>query len=60
MGDFQYFFGIKSKDFNNWLWDYTIRRAKKKIKYFGILNKSESSDMAYKHRKGQIGFENVK
>ncbi len=54
MGDFQYFFPVSSqKDFNNWLWDYTIRRAKKKIKYFGILNKSESSDMAYKHRKEQ-------
>lgn len=54
IGDFQYFFPVSNpKEFNEWLWEYTIRRAKKKIKYFGILNKSQSSDIAYKHRKAQ-------
>lgn len=53
-GDFDYFFPTQNyKQFNDWLWKYTIRRARKKIKYLGILNKSKGSDIAYKHRKGQ-------
>lgn len=42
-----------TEDFNKWLWTYTVRRAKKKIKYYGILNKSASGDFAHKHRKEQ-------
>ena len=42
-----------TKDFNKWLWAYTVRRAKKNIRYYGILNKSASGDYAYRQRKAQ-------
>lgn len=54
IGDFEHFFPMEnSRELNDWMWKYSARRAKKGIWYFGILNKSRTSDMAYKTRVAQ-------
>ncbi len=51
VGDFEHFFPKKtSRELNAWVWKYCERRAKKGIWYYGILNRSETSDEAYRTR----------
>lgn len=51
VGDFEHFFpATKSPELNAWMWKYSERRAKKGIWYVGILNKSPTSDEAFKTR----------
>ena len=51
IGDFEHFFPKKnSPELHEWLWQYCLRRAKKGIWYMGILNRSPTSDLAYKTR----------
>ena len=35
------------------MWDYCQRRAKRGVTYKGIVNKSETTDLAFKRRKGE-------
>lgn len=43
----------KSQPLHQWMWDYSSRRAKKNIWYYGIVNKSPLSDQAFRKRKSQ-------
>jgi len=40
----------KDKVLNDWVWEYATRRAKQGVKYLGIVNKSDFSDIAHKRR----------
>ena len=52
IGDFEHYFPREhSVELNDWIWNYCVRRAKKKITYVGIVNKSPTSDLAFKKRK---------
>ena len=52
IGDFDHYFPReKSPELNDWIWKYCTRRAKNGICYIGIVNKSETSDLAFKRRK---------
>ncbi|MEK7591712.1 MAG: helix-turn-helix domain-containing protein [Patescibacteria group bacterium] len=54
IGDFDHFFPREhSRDLNDWMWDYCQRRAKRGVTYKGIVNKSETTDLAFKRRKGE-------
>lgn len=51
IGDFDHYFPEeKSKELNDWMWKYCTRRAKHGIWYVGIINKSRTSDLAFKKR----------
>jgi sugar-specific transcriptional regulator TrmB len=54
VGDFEHYFPRQnSPELNDWMWEYCNRRAKAGIHYIGIINKSDTSDLAFKRRKGQ-------
>lgn len=54
LGDFEHYFPREnSPELNDWMWDYCDRRARAGIRYIGIVNKSPTSDLAFKRRKGQ-------
>ncbi|MDD4319918.1 MAG: helix-turn-helix domain-containing protein [Candidatus Peribacteraceae bacterium] len=54
LGDFEHYFPREnSPELNDWMWDYCNRRAKAGIRYIGIVNKSPTTDLAFKRRKGQ-------
>lgn len=38
----------KNEPLHNWMWEYSTRRANKGIWYYGIVNKSKLSDLAFK------------
>lgn len=51
LGDFDHFFPKENdEELNAWMWRYCQRRAKNGIWYNGILNKSSTSDDAFKTR----------
>lgn len=51
LGDFDTSFPKDNDlELHNWIWKYADRRASKNIYYFGIVNKSKSSDIAFKTR----------
>ena len=54
IGDFDHYFPREhSKELNDWMWEYCKRRAAKGIAYRGIVNKSKTTDLAFKRRKGE-------
>ena len=54
LGDFDHYFPhAKDNDLNELMWDYSVRRAKAGIWYIGNVNKSKTTDLAYKKRKDQ-------
>ena len=54
IGDFDHYFPReKSQELNDWMWKYCSRRAKKGIWYVGIVNKSATTDLAFKKRKAE-------
>ena len=54
VGDFDHYFPREhSKELNDWMWEYCKRRAAKGITYRGIVNKSKTTDLAFKRRKGE-------
>ena len=54
IGDFDHYFPReKSKELNDWMWKYCSRRAKNGICYIGIVNKSPTTDLAFKKRKAE-------
>lgn len=54
LGDFDHYFPReKSPELNDWIWAYCKRRAKNNIWYVGIINKSPTSDIAFRTRKGE-------
>ena len=54
IGDFDHYFPReKSPELNDWMWEYCKRRAKKGICYMGIVNKSATTDLAFKKRKAE-------
>ncbi len=54
IGDFDHYFPhSKDNDLNEWMWQYSTRRAKAGISYIGIVNKSATTDLAYKKRRKQ-------
>jgi len=54
VGDFDHYFPRdKSRELNDWMWEYCSRRAKSGICYVGIVNKSTTSDLAFRKRKAQ-------
>lgn len=54
VGDFDHYFPREnSPELNDWMWQYCDRRAKAGIRYLGIVNKSPTTDLAFKRRKGQ-------
>lgn len=54
LGDFDHFFPREnSPELNDWMWRYCDRRAKAGIRYVGIVNKSATTDLAFRKRKGQ-------
>ena len=40
-------------ELNQWLWDYASRRARKGIRFHGIVTRSPESDIAFRRRKAQ-------
>jgi len=54
IGDFEHFFPKENNpELHEWVWNYCKRRAEKGIWYLGILNKSPTSDIAFKKRKAE-------
>lgn len=54
IGDFDHYFPREnSPELNDWMWRYCDRRAKANIRYLGIVNKSSTTDIAFRKRKGQ-------
>lgn len=54
VGDFGATFPVEeSKELNDWIWNYAKRRASAGIHYYGIINKSAHSDLAYRRRVAQ-------
>ncbi len=54
VGDFDHYFPKEQdKELNDWIWRYCKRRAKNGIWYIGIVNKSPTTDFAFKHRAGE-------
>lgn len=52
--DFEHTFPEEhSAELHDWLWKYTDRRAAQNIMFYGIVNKSKESDLAYKWRRKQ-------
>lgn len=49
--DYDYIFlGEESPTLNSWMWRYCDDRARKRITYLGIVNRSVASDLAYRFR----------
>lgn len=54
VGDFDHYFPREqSPELNDWMWEYCRRRAKKGIWYMGIVNKSPTTDLAFRRRRGE-------
>jgi sugar-specific transcriptional regulator TrmB len=52
IGDFDHYFPREqSPELNDWMWEYARRRAEAGITYIGIVNKSPTSDAAFRTRK---------
>ncbi len=53
-GDFEHYFPREqSPELNDWMWNYSTWRAKNGNWYMGIVNKSPTTDAAYKRRAEQ-------
>jgi sugar-specific transcriptional regulator TrmB len=54
LGDFDHYFPReRSPELNDWMWKYCKRRAERGIWYLGIVNKSPTTDLAFRKRRAE-------